>query len=158
VDLTAPDPLSEINLLRIHDPEYIAAVKSGEPRHLTESQGFAWDPGIWSMVCASNGGAVAAAKAALKDGVAGSLSSGLHHSYRDHGSGFCTFNGLALAAVTTLDEGLRSVLILDLDAHCGGGTHSLVSHDQRIRQVDIAMSSFDGYRPAGHNTLDLIDD
>lgn len=158
VDLTAPEPLSEDELLRIHDPEYITAVKAGEPRHLAEGQGFVWDPGLWPMVCASNGGAVAAAKAALKDGVAGSLSSGLHHAYRDHGSGFCTYNGLALAALTTLDGGIQSVLVLDLDAHCGGGTHSLVSQDHRIRQIDIATSSFDHYQPAGYNTLDLIDD
>ena len=75
------------------------------------------------MVCASNGGAVAAARAARAGGVAGSLSSGLHHAGRDRGAGFCTFNGLVLAARAALSEGAARVLVLDLDAHCGGGTH-----------------------------------
>jgi len=50
----------------------------------------------------------------------GSLSSGLHHARRTHGAGFCTFNGLALAALTALEvltAGAQRVLILNLDAH-----------------------------------------
>ncbi|GEM_PF-3972919 len=38
---------------------------------------------------------LAAVSAALEDGVAGSLSSGLHHARRDYDNGLCTFNGLA---------------------------------------------------------------
>ena len=96
-----------------------------------------------------------AAPAAIRDGVAGSLSSGLHHARRDHGAGYCTFNGLALAALHAAADG-RRVLILDLDAHCGGGTHSLVAGDPRIVQVDVSTNGFDSYLPAGANTLDLI--
>ena len=76
------------------------------------------------MVLSSNGGAVAAGLAALEHGVAGSLSSGLHHARREKGAGFCTFNGLVIAAREALTAGARSVLILDFDAHCGGGTRS----------------------------------
>ena len=57
--------------------------------------------------------------------MAGSLSSGLHHARRARGNGYCTFNGLALAARAALAFGARNVLILDLDAHCGGGTSEL---------------------------------
>src|SRR6185369_4139490 len=109
-----------------------------------ESQGFSWDPGLWRMVLASNGGVVAAARAALQDGVAGSLSSGLHHARHERGAGFCTFNGLALAARAALDAGAGSVLILDLDAHCGGGTTSLIEREPRIWQSDVSVSGLDG--------------
>jgi acetoin utilization deacetylase AcuC-like enzyme len=119
-------PLSASELERVHAPAYVAAVRSGEPRALAESQGFSWDPQLWPMVCASNGGAVSAALAALHSGRAGALASGLHHARRNHGNGFCTFNGLALAALAALDAGARRVLVLDLDAHCGGGTDELV--------------------------------
>src|SRR5690242_16985779 len=67
VELLAPSPLSESDLSRVHTAEYIAAVKTGTPRQLAESQGFTWDPGLCGMVCASNGGACEAARAALKD-------------------------------------------------------------------------------------------
>lgn len=150
--------LSEAGLQQVHDAGYVRAVRTGEPRWLAESQGFAWDPQLWEMVRASNGGVVAAARAALEDGVAGALASGLHHARRDQGAGFCTFNGLALAVQALRVEGVRRILILDTDAHCGGGTHSLVAADLQVRQIDIAVNPFDRYLPAGHNSLDLVRD
>jgi len=109
------------------------------------------------MVLASNGGAVAAALAALQSrDSAGSLSSGLHHARHDRGSGFCTFNGLVLAANAALEAGAGSVLILDLDAHCGGGTHSLIKDNPRIWQVDVSVDGFDSYTPSDRTTLTLV--
>jgi acetoin utilization deacetylase AcuC-like enzyme len=150
--------LSATELERVHDPAYVAAVRTGEPRALAQSQGFDWDPELWTMVRASNGGAVAAARAALNSGRAGALASGLHHARRSHGAGFCTFNGLALAALAALDAGAKRVLILDLDAHCGGGTDELVGRHPSIRIADIAVDSFDRYDPAPGNTLELVGD
>ena len=156
--LLAPNrPLSSRELERVHDPAYVAAVRSGEPRALAESNGFGWDPQLWTMVCASNGGAVAAALAALRSGRAGALASGLHHARRGHGAGFCTFNGLALAALRALDAGAKRVLILDLDAHCGGGTDELVGQHPGVRILDIAVDSFDRYSPSPGNTLDMVE-
>jgi acetoin utilization deacetylase AcuC-like enzyme len=158
VTLVAPEPVTEEQLCQMHDPAYVAAVRSGEPRLLAESQGFQWDARLWPTVCASTGGVLAAMRAALADGVAGSLSSGLHHAKRDHGDGYCTFNGLALAAREALALGVRSLLILDLDAHCGGGTHSLVRDDRRIQHADIAVSPYDRYTPAGRNRFMYVED
>jgi acetoin utilization deacetylase AcuC-like enzyme len=94
----------------------------------------------------------------MREGRAGSLSSGLHHAWRYQGKGYCTFNGLALAAFHALASGANSVLILDLDAHCGGGTHSLVARESRIRHADIAVNSFDYYTPSAENSFDLVGD
>ena len=125
IGLLEPRPMTREQVAQVHDAHYVRAVETGAPRELAESQGFQWDAGLWPMVLASNGGAVAAALAALEDGVAGSLSSGLHHARRGRGAGFCTFNGLVMAAREALTAGARSVLVLDLDAHCGGGTRSM---------------------------------
>jgi acetoin utilization deacetylase AcuC-like enzyme len=108
------------------------------------------------MVLASNGGAVAAGLTALKQGVAGSLSSGLHHARAGSGAGFCTFNGLVIAAREALSAGARSVLILDLDAHCGGGTALLIEDEPSIFQVDVSVSSFDSYAPSDRVWLDIV--
>jgi acetoin utilization deacetylase AcuC-like enzyme len=108
------------------------------------------------MVLASNGGAVAAGLAALESGMAGSLSSGLHHARRDRGAGFCTFNGLAIAAGEALAAGAASVLILDLDAHCGGGTASLIAREPRIWQVDVSVCDFDRYESAERARLRIV--
>jgi acetoin utilization deacetylase AcuC-like enzyme len=158
IEFVAPEPVSEAALCALHDPAYVSAVRTGEPRALAESQGFQWDALLWPSVRASTGGAMAAAEVALREGCAGSLSSGLHHAWRYQGKGYCTFNGLALAAFHALASGANSVLILDLDAHCGGGTHSLVARERRIRHADIAVNSFDYYTPTADNSLELVSD
>jgi acetoin utilization deacetylase AcuC-like enzyme len=157
IEIQSPKSLTAAQVSTVHDPAYVRAVETGEPRNLAESQGFTWDPGLWPMVLATNGGAVAAALAALKSGdSAGSLSSGLHHARRERGSGFCTFNGLVLAANTALEAGAGSVLILDLDAHCGGGTHSLIKDNPRIWQVDVSVNDLDSYTQSDRTTLTIV--
>jgi acetoin utilization deacetylase AcuC-like enzyme len=158
VELVAPEPLTIDQIAAVHDPVYVEAVQSGKPKDLAESQGFDWDPGMWRAVTASNGGAVAAARAALKDGVSGSLSSGLHHARRECGAAYCTFNGLVIAAATVIAEGAESVLIIDLDAHCGGGTHSMIEETERIQQMDVSVNAVDAYWMNHGNTLDLVRD
>jgi acetoin utilization deacetylase AcuC-like enzyme len=156
IQLLEPASLTRDEVAVVHDPEYVRAVETGAPRRLAESQGFEWDPGLWPMVLASNGGAVAAAHAALEHGVAGSLSSGLHHARRGKGAGFCTFNGLALAARSALAAGAQSVLILDLDAHCGGGTASLIAGEPRILQLDVAVNRVDAYTSSSQAHLEVV--
>jgi len=155
IELLEPPSLTREQVAQVHDADYIRAVETGVPRDLAESQGFPWDAGLWPMILASNGGVVAAGLAALEQGVAGSLSSGLHHARRARGAGFCTFNGLVIAAGEALSAGAQSVLILDLDAHCGGGTRSMIQDDPRIWQLDVAVSSYDRYESSDHAWLEI---
>ncbi len=158
VGLVSPSPADSAELELIHDPQYVRAIRTGAPRAMAESQGFLWDPGLWDGVCASTGGVRSAALAALEEGAAGSLSSGLHHARHDHGAGFCTFNGLALAALQAKRLTAGRVLILDLDAHCGGGTYSLIqSHMIGIDHLDISLNRFDSYTPDAKDKLEVVD-
>jgi len=155
--MCTPVSATVADIERVHAHDYVTAVRTGSPLPLAESQGFEWDPDLWPMVLASNGGVLAAARAALTDGVAGSLSSGLHHAKYDRGDGFCTFNGLVITAKSLLASGeVTSVLILDLDAHCGGGTAALIADDQRILQLDVSVSLFDAYPPQLNSQLDEV--
>ena len=157
IETAIPEPLTMDQVSAVHDRDYINAVKSGLPRSLAQSQGFTWDAGLWPMVLSSNGGAVAAALAAMKEGVAGSLSSGLHHARHERGSGFCTFNGLVIAAKSTIAAGARKVLILDFDAHCGGGTASLIAEEPDIWQADVSVSDFDSYSSTDQQRLVIVE-
>lgn len=126
VKVEAPEPAQPEDLLRVHTPAYVEAVRSGEPRALAESQKFPWSPVLYPSVLLTNGGAIAAAARALDDGVAAALASGFHHSHADHGEGFCTFNGLVVAAEKLRAAGrVARVAVLDLDLHYGNGTASL---------------------------------
>lgn len=158
IELVKPDPLTWDQVAAVHDSGYIRAIETGLPRRLAESQGFVWDAGLWPMVLASNGGAAAAAVAALEQGVAGSLSSGLHHARHGSGMGFCTFNGLAIAAHEALAAGAESILILDVDAHCGGGTASLIAKMPGVWQVDLSVDSVDWYESSDRVQLHYVRD
>ncbi|WP_437780274.1 histone deacetylase family protein [Sorangium sp. So ce1097] len=123
-----PGPVSDEDLLRVHTPGYVQAMATGEPRALAESQKFPWSPELAEAVRYTNGGCVAAALAALEDGVAGNLASGFHHAHADHGEGFCTFNGLVVALERARAEGrVRRALVVDMDLHYGNGTASLLA-------------------------------
>lgn len=158
VKVRSPEPATVVDLERIHDPNYVDAVLTGEPFHLAESAGLRWDPGLVTGVLASIGGCIAAAAAAWEHGIAGSLSSGLHHARRSSGAGFCAVNGVALAALTFVDLGASRVLVVDLDAHCGGGTASILGGNPRISSIDISTDPYDRYDPPPGWTLDLVHD
>jgi len=142
---------------KIHDPKYVNAVQTGEPRHLAESPGLTWGPGLYPMAVAHTTGVIAATHEALTNNcTAGTLSSGLHHASYGRGCGFCTFNGLAAAAlyaVTALNA--VRVLILDFDAHSGGGTWDIIQRTMpdNVVQIDVTTSPFDTWTPTGESIL-----
>jgi acetoin utilization deacetylase AcuC-like enzyme len=127
----------------IHDHKYVDAVKTGEPSWLAESQGFTWDPNMYRMALAHSAGVVAAVSSALNGRTCGTLSSGLHHASASSGYGFCTFNGLAAGVAAAKHRGASNILILDFDAHFGGGTYGLVGED--VTHVDVSVEYFDFY-------------
>lgn len=159
VELVEPEPLTADQMAKVHDPAYLDALRTGEPRTLAESSGLTWDAGIWTSLTASNGGVVAAALHAMTTRQnAGSLSSGIHHARASTGVALCAINGLALAARVVLDAGAKRVLIIDTDAHCGGGTYSIVRDWPEVTHLDVAVSPFDRYEPEprGDSTLDIV--
>lgn len=145
VELFAPVRLTRDQLLEVHDAPYVEAIETGEPESLAASQGFAWDSKLWPMVTASNGGVVEAALHAMTHRISGSLSSGLHHARPHRGAAFCTFNGLALAAKAAVHAGAGRVLILDVDAHAGGGTVCCLAGVENVWQIDVSTCWFDSY-------------
>jgi len=135
------------------DPKYLQAVMTGRPRELAESNGFSWDMGVYQTVLNSTAGILCAIRDVARGGFhyACSLSSGLHHARRSRGAGFCTVNSLALGAMYARKM-FEKVLILDLDAHCGGGTNEYLQNTD-IVQVDYSTSDFDSYAPNGNSNL-----
>lgn len=138
VSLETPDPLSEADVLRVHDAAYVEAIKTGSPRGLAESQKFPWSPAIYPSVLLTSGGVYAASRRALDTGIAASLCSGFHHSHAARGEGFCTFNGLIIAIDRLLAEGaIRTAAVLDMDLHYGNGTALLLHDRPYARQLSI---------------------
>lgn len=142
----------------LHSRSYVDAVKNGTPTSLAQSQGFTWDEKIYQMAVSHSAGLVAATKHVLEHGgTSGSLSSGLHHAAYTSGKGFCTFNGLAAAAKYAQDAGAERTLILDFDAHAGGGTWDIMEqYLPSATQVDVTCSAYDTYKPDGDSSIWFI--
>jgi acetoin utilization deacetylase AcuC-like enzyme len=136
--IEAPEPVSDADLLRVHTPEYLEAIATGEPRALAQSQKFPWSAGLAEAVRWTNGGCIAALSAALEDGIAGNLASGFHHAHGDHGEGFCTFNGLVVALERARADGrIRRGLVVDMDLHYGNGTAALLVDRPHLHALSI---------------------
>ena len=137
--------LAWADIATVHAAAYVDAVRTGDPRELAESQGFDWSPAFAESVALIWSGHTAACRLALEEKVVFHPASGAHHAGRDGGAGFCTFNFLAGAGRRLLDDGaIRRVMIIDLDAHQGNGTHALVKDDERFGLFDIAGSNWIG--------------
>lgn len=148
IQIEEPPSITEIDLLRVHTPEYIQAIKTGEPKTLAESQKFPWSPPLFRSVCLTSGGLYAATVAALQDQVAAALVSGFHHSFADHGEGFCTFNGLVITAEKLrFEKKIQNIAILDLDLHYGNGTASLATSRPWIQALSIYGNDYLANKP-----------
>lgn len=148
VRVERPAPVDEADLLRVHTPEYVAAVRTGEPRALAESQKFPWSPELYPSVCLTSGGLVAAARRALADGIAAAVVSGFHHAHADHGEGFCTFNGLVVAAEALRAAGeIATVAVFDMDLHYGNGTAALATTRPWLTNVSLYGNDYHANKP-----------
>ncbi len=136
----APSPFASADeIAAAHNPAYVEAIRSGaiSPSAMRRI-GFPWSAQIWKRAAATMGGALAAARAALEDGVSGQLAGGTHHAHYDFGAGYCVFNDFAIVAMTLLASPLsRSggrgaggkvarIAIVDLDVHQGDGNAAIL--------------------------------
>jgi len=135
IELIAPAAASEADLLRVHCPNYVARMLSGE---VTDAQmrriGFPWSLAMVERSRRSSGGTIAALRAAIGgDRVAVNLAGGTHHAAFDRGGGYCVFNDAVIAARNVQHDGLAGrVLIVDLDVHQGDGSALLCANDANI--------------------------
>ena len=128
-------PLAAIEDLRlVHDAAYVDAVLSGTVAPAIQRRiGFPWSPQMVERSRRSVGATIAAAHAALDEGVAANLAGGTHHAFADRGEGFCVFNDVAVAArVLQRDQLARRIAIVDLDVHQGNGTAAIFSGDESV--------------------------
>jgi len=147
VTLKSPQSVTREQLVQIHEAQYLDRL-------------WAKDPQFLASILASTGGVLAALDQAMIDGASGTLSSGLHHAKPGHEHGLCYINGLALVALEAINKhGLCDVCILDLDAHCGGGTFALVGNNPKVRIVDVSVDSFDSWKSSeSRHHLALVND
>lgn len=145
--LREAEPASDGELALAHDPGYIAAVVDGTLSAAAQREiGFPWSPRMVERSRRSVGATIAAARAALAEGVAANLAGGTHHACADKGGGYCVFNDAAVAARLMQAEwhrrrprgtpGLR-IVVIDLDVHQGNGTAAIFRDDPTVFTLSL---------------------
>lgn len=119
-------PVTIEDLKRVHDPDYVDRIFAGR-----EPNGFGnTDPRVPTACLWTIGSLVGAVECAAEQAdyyPVCSPSSGFHHAGYSDGGGFCTFNGLMVAAQLYLDKNPgHKVGIIDCDVHYGDGTADIL--------------------------------
>lgn len=135
---------SDGELALAHTPDWIERVDQGrlDEQEIREI-GFPWSPAMVERSRRSTGATVAAARAALSEGVAGNMAGGTHHAATHRGGGFCVFNDVAVAARLMQAEHRRrsrrdmQVAVVDLDVHQGNGTAQIFRNDPSVFTLSL---------------------
>jgi acetoin utilization deacetylase AcuC-like enzyme len=159
-ELQAAPPVAREELLRAHTAEYVDAIFTGsiDARRMRRI-GLPWSAALVARARVSVGAQLLAARAALSDGVAGSLSGGTHHARADEGAGYCVFNDIAVAALALLEAGLVArVAVVDLDVHQGDGTAAILGGERRAYLLSVhGAKNFPFRKVAGTVDVELAD-
>ena len=123
INVVQPEPVTVAQLSLAHNQQFVEAVLG-----LQQANGFGnKSEDVARSLPYTTGAFLSAARAAITEGVTCASVSGFHHAGYNFGGGFCTFNGLMVAALQLKEEKLvRNVGILDLDMHYGNGTQDII--------------------------------
>ncbi len=124
IRVVEPEPVSREQIALAHERSYVDGVLDCVlPNGFRGRQKDVADSLPWT-----SGSYLSAARCALNNGlVACSPTSGFHHAGPESGYGYCTFNGLMVAALALKAEAKVSRIgILDCDEHYGDGTAGII--------------------------------
>ncbi len=118
-----PDPFNEDDFALAHEVSYVQKILN-----LKTNNGFGTrSKSINQALAYANGSLWASVDHVITHGgLACSVSQGFHHASYKSNFGYCTFNGLVIAARKAIARGIDKVLIIDGDAHYGDGTDSCI--------------------------------
>jgi acetoin utilization deacetylase AcuC-like enzyme len=121
-----PRRVTDPEITRIHDPEYLSVIKETAGRAVALDADTYTSPATCDVAYLAAGAAVSAVEHVLDTG-SGARAMALvrppgHHAERNRAMGFCFFNNIAIAAAYARSRGLARVAIVDYDVHHGNGT------------------------------------
>lgn len=151
IELVEPPAATLDDLLRVHCPDYVAAMLDGRASEAQMRRiGFPWSARMVERSRRASGGTIMALRTALAEGVAANLAGGTHHAAYARGGGYCVFNDSVVAARHVQAHGLaRRLLVVDLDVHHGNGTAELCAGDASIFTFSMhAAKLYPAIKPA----------
>lgn len=130
----APKRLSEEEILTTHTAEYWEKLKTQTlSRKEARAIGFEMTPELVERGRYIAHATYECALYAKQYGVSLNVAGGTHHSFANHGEGFCVFNDVCIASNLLLNRGeAQRILIVDLDVHQGNGNASIMADEPRV--------------------------
>ena len=130
----APDKLTEEEVLTTHTLEYWQKLKTQTlSRKEARAIGFEMTPELVERGRYIAHATYECALYAKQYGVSLNVAGGTHHSFADHGEGFCVFNDVCIASNLLLSRGeAERILVVDLDVHQGNGNASIMANEPRV--------------------------
>lgn len=130
----APSKASEQEILTTHTAEYWDKLKTQTlSRKEARAIGFEMTPELVERGRYIAHATYECALYAKQYGVSLNVAGGTHHSFADHGEGFCVFNDVCIASNLLLSRGeANRILIVDLDVHQGNGNASIMANEPRV--------------------------
>ena len=144
-------PVGAEDLSEVHDADHVRLVLDGARRNgHGNNEDEVTQSCLWTV-----GSFVEATVEAMRNGkVACSPTSGFHHAGFASCGGYCTFNGLALAAKMAIEAG-ADVAVIDCDAHFGNGTEDIFRNlpvfEGRVLHWTFGRDSVGKYKPKVFN-------
>ncbi|HUJ40488.1 MAG TPA: histone deacetylase [Candidatus Acidoferrales bacterium] len=159
-DFLSPEPASDDDVLRVHTPDWVRKLKSGELslQELMQME-IPWSREMVDAVWLAAGGAILAGRHALADGFAANLAGGLHHAHPGHGEGFCAIHDVAVAIRRLqADAAARRVMVVDTDVHHGNGTAAIFAGDPTVFTLSIHQeNNYPSFKPPSDIDIHLAD-
>ncbi|MFC8045649.1 acetoin utilization protein AcuC [Nocardia sp. NPDC057353] len=151
VETVRAEPAGMPDLLRVHTPEYIDAVRHAVPESAPRPNrptaplfGLGSDdnpvfPGMHDAASVIVGGTLAAAREIAEGRTrrAVSIGGGMHHAMANSAAGFCIYNDAAVAISWLLDHGFDRIAYVDVDVHHGDGVQRAFYGDPRVLTVSV---------------------
>ncbi|MGD8534778.1 MAG: histone deacetylase [Candidatus Aminicenantes bacterium] len=150
-DFLLPLLPTDEDLLLVHTPRFIKKLKSGTLSHseiLTLE--LPYSPELLEFALRFVGGTILVAERALEDGLAVHIGGGFHHSFPDHGEGFCVLNDVAVSLEKMKHEGkIQKAMVVDCDLHQGNGNAFIFSKKDYAFTFSIhQMDNYPAQKPS----------
>lgn len=153
------ETVDRVAVERVHDPAYVARLwgpgleneilaayelidaEGHHHRYAPETAVKPLSRFLDDVVLLHVAGTTQTCRLALERGWAFFTGGGMHHGHRDRGTGFCLVNDLVIAVRTLQAEGrIQHAWIVDIDAHKGDGTASILAGDDSVLTFSIHMA------------------
>ncbi|MBZ5578028.1 MAG: histone deacetylase [Acidobacteriia bacterium] len=168
-DFVEPEPATDEDILRVHDPVWVDKLKHGTlSYHEILKLEIPYSRQTMDAFWTAAGGTILAARMALDSGLGFNLGGGFHHAFAGHGEGFCAINDIAVAVRRLQkDAAIRRAMVVDADVHHGNGTAAIFAGDSSVFTLSIhqannyptekPLSSMDIHLPDGTGDQEYLE-